>query len=266
MKTRKLNKAVLAGIITLLSGSVALQATVLVSFDAAAAGAGVTPTGVSPAWSYSGGGNPQMVNNGVFLLQNNAVGTYGEYLSPSAGAGTMVFLSSNYGIQFTVQPLTDSPFLASDWANCYVTWSDNAFNYNVTIDKYTNDVSGLGAITYGRGSLSTGISGIDWSTAHTIFIGYQGTVGTYGTFDFYLDGVLANSVSAGSMARTGIFAQDAVDFGDGTSGGTEVQAQWYNISITDSASPVPEPASLGFLGLASIVGFVGLRKKISGRR
>jgi len=260
MKTHKLSKTILAGIIVL-TGSAALQATTLVSYDAAAAGSGITPTGVSPAWSYSGGGNPQMVNNGIFLLQDNPAGAYGEYLSPSAGAGTMVFQSSNYGIQFTVQPLTDSPFRASDWANCYVTWSDNAYNYNVTIDKYTNDVGGLGAITYGRGSLSTGISGIDWSTAHTIFIGYQGSVGPYGTFDFYLDGVLANSVSAGSMARTGIYAQDAVDFGDGTSGGTEVQAKWYNISITDSAIPVPEPATLGLLGVISMAGLARLRKK-----
>ena len=64
-------------------------ATTLVEFDAAAAGAGVDPTGVSPAWTRSSSDGLGMVNNGSYLLQDDTANPgeqYREYLSPSAGA------------------------------------------------------------------------------------------------------------------------------------------------------------------------------------
>lgn len=244
-----------------------LQAAPLVSFDAALAGAGITPTGVVPAWTFSGGGNPQMVNNGSFLLQNNDPGGYGEYYSPSAGAGTMVFQTSTYGIGFTVRPLTDVPFVAGDWSNLYLGWADNQWFYNITIDKYSGGASsGPGDIVYGQGSFSPAITGIDWSISHDIFIGVRGTAGSFGEYDFYLDGVLQSTVGGGSIARSRSgweFLENRVAFGDGTSGGTNAQAEWYSISIYDTASPIPEPGSLALAGLGALgLGFRRSRGKV----
>ena len=233
-----------------------LHAAPLVSFDAAVAGSGVTPTGVVPAWTFSGGGNPQMVNNGSYLLQNNSPTTYGEYYSPSAGAGTMVYQTSTYGIGFTVRPLTDVPFVGSDWSNLYLGWADNAFFYNVTIDKFSGgSSSGTGDIVYGQGSFSPAITNIDWTVKHDIYIGVRGPAGQYGEFDFYLDGALQSTVSGGSIARsrTGwAFLENEVAFGDGTSGGTNAQAEWYSVAIYNSAVPIPEPAHLALTGFAAL--------------
>ena len=224
------------------------SAAPLISYDAAAAGVGVTPTAVTPEWTFSGGGYPQMVNNGTFLLQSGSPGTYGEYASPSAGAGTMVYRSSTYGIAFRVEPLTDVPFVGSDWPNLYVGWADDTYFYNVTIDKYSGEAtSGTGDIVYGKGSFSPAITGIDWSVPHDIYIGVRGPAGEYGEFDFYLDGVFKGTVSGGSIARDRAgweFLENKVIFGDGTTGGTDVEAQWYSIGIFGSAAPVP-PAPSG---------------------
>src|SRR5437773_1862053 len=75
-----LRRMVVVGAIALATGS---QAAVLVSYDAAAAGAGNDPTAVVPPWTRFG---TPMVNNGTFLLQdntaNNPTQDSGEYLSP----------------------------------------------------------------------------------------------------------------------------------------------------------------------------------------
>lgn len=263
MKIVRIKKSVTLSVLAALAVVAGVQrseANVLVSFDAASAGAGVTPTGVDPAWTFSGGGNHQMVNNGSYLLQGNPTpGSYGEYVSPSAGAGVMVYQTTNYGIEFTIQPMTDVRFVGGDWPNLYLSWSDTQWNYNVTIDKYSGDnTSGLGDVVYGRGSFSPAITGIDWSISHTVFIGARGTVGDYGVFDFYLDGVLQSTISGGSIARdrTGWeFLENRVAFGDGTSGGVDVEARWYNVSITDSAAPVPEAENLALLGVIFALAF-----------
>jgi hypothetical protein len=226
------------------------DAAVLVGFDAAAAGAGVTPAGVG--WTQFGS---PMTNNGTFLLQDNTADdpatSSGEYLSPTVAAGTMSSGSGQYGIEFRVRPLTDVPFLGgSHYANAYVWWSDDTWAYNVTIDLDTDDggAGTTGGIKYGQNSLSDAVLGIDWSVPHTIFIGYTGATNS---FDFYVDGAFASTVAEGSIARSGSFARDAVDFGDGTTGqGLDVAVEWYFVNIHDTA--VPEPASLALLSLGGL--------------
>jgi PEP-CTERM motif len=231
-------------------------AAVLVEFDAAAAGAGVDPAGVG----WTGFGVP-MVNNGTFLLQDNTADdpdtSSGEYLSPSAGAGTMLRTSGQYGIEFRVRPLSDVPFFGfSHFANLYVTWSDDQFNFNVTIDLDSDDggPGTTGGIEYGQNSLASAVTGIDWSVPRTIFVGYDSALEL---FNFFVDDVPAGSVGYGSIARTPIFpfAQDAVDFGDGTTGqGLDVANEWYFVRILDVNTPVTP----GLVGDLDGDGFVGI--------
>ena len=236
------------------AGTQDAQAAVLVEFDAASAGAGVLPSDVG--WTGFG---TAMVNNGTFLLQDNTGNDpdteSGEYLSPSAGAGTMLRTSGQYGIEFTAQPFTDVPFLGfSHFANAYVTWSDDEFNFNVTLDLDTDDAGAgtTGGIKFGQNSLADAVTGIDWSVPHTIFIGYDSTLET---FNFYVDDVFQSTVTYGQFARNGNFAQDAVDFGDGTTGqGLDVAAAWYAVRIHD----VNTPGSTPLVGDLDGDGFVGI--------
>ena len=248
------------GLIVLSIVASAASGATLVKYDAAAAGAGVDPTGVSPAWTRFG---VLMTNNGTALVQDNTADDptteSGEYLSPSAGAGLMKLTSGQYGIEIKAQPLTDVPFAgASHYANAYVFWSDDSFAYNITLDKYSNDVSGTGGIKYGQNSMADAVTGIDWSVPHTLFIGWTG-FSPFGSFNFYVDGVFKSAISAGSMARSGgfPFAQDRVDFGDGTTGqGVDVAVNWYSLAIYDTNQPVPEPTGLILLAL----GVLGVRR------
>lgn len=233
------------------------QAAVVMSYDAAAAGAGVTPSDVG--WTRYG---TPMTNNGSYLLQNNTADdpdtSSGEYLSP-ATANLMHLASGQYGVEVTVRPLNDVPFLGgSHYGNAYVWWADDSYNYNITIDKDTDDSGSgtTGGIKYGQNSMSDAVTGIDWSVPHTIYFGYTG-VAPYGSFDVYVDGVLSGNVSAGSIARGGgLFAQNAVDFGDGTTGqGIDVGIEWYRVALHDTAAPppVPEPVSLSLAAVGALL-------------
>lgn len=222
------------------------RATVLTEYDASG---GQTPDALPNPWTRYG---VPMINIGGTLIQDNTFDDpdteSGEYLSPTVAAGTMSLNSGQYGIEVRVRPTSDVPFLGgSHYANCYVFWSDDQFAYNLTIDKDTDDGGSgtTGGIKYGQNSMSDAVTGIDWSVPHTIYVGYRSSA-PFGIFDFYVDGVLTSSRSAGSMARSGgfPFARDAVDFGDGTTGqGIDVSAEWYSVKIFDSAVPIVPPSA-----------------------
>jgi len=236
------------------------SAVLLLNFDAASAGAGVTPS--DQGWTRFG---TPMVNTGAFLLQDNTGVSgqqSGEYLSPTLAAGTFTRGGAPYGIEFRVRPRTDLSFVGNAWPEMYLTWSDNQFNYNISVDKFGGAAtSGTGDIVYGRNSFSPAITGIDWSTPHTIFIGHRGSGGS-SVFDFYLDGALVSTVTDGSIARNGSFARDAVDFGDGTTGDIDVAGEWYFVrvwNVNNPAAAVPEVGS--FLLLSAATGVVLLMRR-----
>ncbi len=238
-----------AGAIGIVSWSIPAQAAILLDYTASTAGAGIEPDDVG--WGVSTNDSPAMTNNGTYLLQDKtgvAGQQYGEYISPALPAGTFTRGGAAYGIEFRVRPITDVAFIGSDFPQMYLTWSDDVYNYNITIDKYhESNSSGTGDIVYGRNSFSPAITGIDWNVPHTIFIGYRAG----DRFDFYLDGVLKSTVVEGSIAR-GIsgwnFATDKIDFGDGTTANNDVAGEWYWVRVYDTNTPeVPEPASLGML-------------------
>jgi len=224
-----------------------MGATVL-EYDAVAAG-GLAPDELAfDAWTRFG---TPMQHTGSFLLQDNTfddpITQSGEYRSP-ATPGLMNLNSGQYGVEFKARPLTDVPFLGSShYSNAYVFWSDDQFAYNITIDKDTDDngPGTTGGIRYGQNSMSNAVTGIDWSTAHGVYIGYRSSA-PFGVFDFYVDGVIKTTVSAGSMARSAgfPFAQNAVDFGDGTTGqGIDIGVEWYRVALHDTASPIVAPSA-----------------------
>jgi hypothetical protein len=240
------------------------RATLLLEYDAATAGAGVEPNDVG--WGVSTNDPPAMINNGTFLLQDKTGVSgqqYGEYLSPALGAGTFTRGGPAYGIEFRTRPLTDVAFVGSDYGQMYLSWSDDQFNYNVTVDKHSaGNSSGTGDIVYGQGSFSPAITGIDWSTPHTIFIGYRAG----DRFDFFLDGVLQSTVVEGSIARNRAgweFATDKIDFGDGTTANNDVAGEWYFVRVYDVNAPIPEPASLSLLLGAGLFGLSRRRSRVS---
>lgn len=223
------------------------QASVLFQYDSV--------TGNAPddeGWSRSG--FPMINIGGSYLLQDwtfdDPDNGYGEYTSPAGAipAGTFKKGGSAYGIEVKIRPLRDVAFVGYAWPELYLSWSDDVNHYNITIDQHSEgNTSGPGDVVYGRGSFSKGISGIDWSVPHTVFIGHRSS-GPDSIFDFYLDGVIKTTVVEGSIARdrTGWeFLQDRVNFGDGTTGGplsSDIAAEWYFVKVHDTNIPVVPPS------------------------
>lgn len=263
-----------------------LNATTLVEYNAASAGSGVEPNDLPGdlAWIWIGS-DTSMVNNGTYLLQDStanddgttATTDYSYYASPWVPLPSVMKFGATgrYGIQFKVRPLDDMPFLGySHYANMYVEWADNMFGYNVSIDKYTNDVSGTGSLRYGKNSMYEAVGGIDWSIPHDVFVGYRGDDAPYGKFDFYVDGKLKSTVDCGSMARSITSSelaalQDRVMFGDGASmqpvQPKDLKAEWYYIRITDTVVPTgswcgddTHPYPTGDLNADCVVNFTDL--------
>jgi hypothetical protein len=261
------SKVVAAGVFTLIGLGLCCRqssAAVLLDYEASS---GLTPSQLPGASASTNYGQSMTLANGELTQHPTDGGTAGassmEYLSPTLAAGTFTRGGAAYGIQFTAQPLTDTAFVASAWPRAYLTWSDNQFNYNITLDKFSGDnTSGTGDIVYGQGSFSPAITGIDWSVAHTIFIGQRGD-GTSSVFDFYLDGALQSTITDGSIARNGSFARDAIDFGDGTTASNAVTANWSSVKVFDVNTPsaVPEPTGLAMIG--ATVGLLVRRRRIT---
>jgi len=254
------------------SGTNESAAAVLAEFDAAAAGAGVDPTGVVPAWTLSG---VPMVNSGAFLLQDNTADDptteSGGYLSPALPAGTMLRASGQYGIEMTVRPLTDIPHLGfSHFSNMHAQWSDDVGNYTVSFDLDSDDGGTItvpppssldpdlsaGGVKIRGNSQATVMGGIDWSVPHTVFVGYDSGLQL---FNFYLDSVFRISVPAAGFDRGfNGFAQDAIFFGDGTTGqGLDIAGEWYSVRVFDVNTP-PTTAIVGDLNGDGFVGIADL--------
>ena len=255
----KLSQFIVAG--TFMLGTSYASATVLLQYDAAA---GLTPSQL-PVNPWTNYGQSMTVGGGKLTQHASDGGTAGapsqEYLSPTLPAGTFTRGGAAYGIEFKVQPLTDTAFVANAYPRAYLTWSDNQFNYNITLDKFADaNSSGTGNIVYGQGSFSPAITGIDWTTAHTIFIGQRGD-GTSSVFDFYLDGVMKSTITDGSIARNGSFARDAIDFGDGTTASNSVTADWYSVRVYDVNTPPPVPEPTAIAAGALMVGSALARRR-----
>ena len=77
----------------------------------------------------------------------------------------------------------------------------------------------------------------------------------------YIEGSCEVQLERGTpvrIARAGIFAQDAIDFGDGTTAANDVAGEWYFVRVWDVNDPaaVPEPNTLVLFSLmASLVLF-----------
>lgn len=233
----------------------AAQANLLFEYDAST---GLTPTDSPNAWTQSGF---PMTNVGSYLLQDwtfdEPVNNAGEYYSPTAANGgipsnTFVKGGAAYGIEFRTRPLNDVAFVGSAWAQLYLSWADDVNHYNVTIDQFGGAAtSGTGDIVYGRNSFSPAITGIDWTSPHSIFIGHRSSGGE-SIFDFYLDGVIKSTRVEGSIERdrTGWeFLQDRISFGDGTTAANgDVAAEWYFIRVHDTNVPIIPPTMWTFNG------------------
>lgn len=220
------------------------DARVLAEYDAKAAGKGIAPDQVKPAWELQGDG---MTNNGKFLLQDttaaNPKTSLGNYTSPQS-PGLMKWHSGEYGIEFRARPLTDMPNLGySHYANLMVTWSDEKFSYNVSLDLDEDDEmhGRAGALRCGQNTMLAVVHDVEWSQPRTIFVGYRGAADE---FDFYVDGKKAKTIAGSEIARDHFpGGQDRVAFGDFTTGqpapkSIDLAAEWYYIRLHDTADPV----------------------------
>jgi hypothetical protein len=240
------------------------HSAVVISYDAATAftSAGQnTPANVAPAWTLSGSAS-NWYNTGTYLIHNVPASPTqsSSYTSPQV-AGTMVKGSTNYTVEFKVQPNKDV-IAGTDWyARNVVIWADDVKFYTMILDKDSDDAGAgtTGGIRYGAGSYAASLpnvlSGIDWSTPHTVAASYTGSTDT---FDFYLDGVFQTSMAAGSFAAGTTVAswENALTIGATTTAGGDVNNNWYSMSVSNTA--VPEPATMSLLGVA---GLLALRRR-----
>jgi PEP-CTERM motif len=224
---------------------------VVAEYDAVAAGAGVGPTGVVPAWTKGG---LAFVNDGTVLLQNT-IQSFGEYDSPLV-SGLMVENVTDYSVEFKVRPLTD--VLSGEWfAQQKLTWRASTSRYDLSLDLDADDAGAgtTGSLRYGQGQLGAqaeAVTGIDWSVARTILVAYTG--GT-DTFEFFLDGVSQGTIPSNTMTQGSNGPLDKIRFGDGTTAAVTNgnQVEWSFVRLHDVA--VPEPGTIGLMaaGLISLV-------------
>jgi PEP-CTERM motif len=244
------------GALAMCLGATTSMGAVVAEFDAAAAGAGVDPTGVVPAWTKGG---LAFVNDGTVLLQNTGQ-SFGEYDSPLV-SGLMVENTTDYSVEFKVRPLTD--VLGTEWfAQQKLTWRASTSRYDISLDLDADDggAGTTGSLRYGQGQLGAqaeAVTGIDWSVARTILIAYTG--GT-DTFEFFVDGVSQGTIASNTMTVGSNGPLDKIRFGDGTTAPVAAgnQVEWSFVRLHDVA--VPEPGTIGLMAAAGLISLVRRRR------
>jgi len=204
-----------------------------------------SPSYAVPPWSSRG---HAMEAKEGYLLQDwtgdDPKTSYGTYRATRV-PGLMNHDSGEYGIEFRIRPLDDMPYQGgSHYANLRLAWGDNKHTYNVSIDRDSDDNGPgmLGCLRCGKNSMTIVAGGIDWSEAHTIFVGYTSQEKQ---FDFYVDGIHKDRIGAEKIAgEYQLRMQDILNFGDSTTGqpapfSIDLAAEWYFIRTHDSAE-LPE--------------------------
>lgn len=225
-----------AGLLSL-AGSIAQAGSVL-EFDA---GNETTPLLASPPWTAKG--EPMENHDGKLVQHMGSLteeGTASYYLSPGLD-GLIQDGTKDYGIEFRVRPINDIKTAGNSfYANLAVAWGDGEHSYDLSINRSSTDEPDGnnetdGDINGGENRMVKVVEGIDWSKAHTVFIGYKASDKT---FTIYLDGKKIESFPADLIAfdpATELI--DHVAFGDTTSGqGNDVRAEWFFLKVYDSAA------------------------------
>lgn len=235
-----------------------LAANIVVEYDAVTAGAGILPDGTSLPWQWVSTVpvGMEMTNNGAVVTQDwtsdDPTTSYENFVSPSSG-GLMVIGGDGYGIEFKTKPLSDmptkdpngNPLGYSHYANFMVAWSDDYYMYNVSPDLDADDAgpNTTGALRTAKNQQIIIANNVNWSTPHTVFVGYYGKVSPKGIFKFYVDGSLVSTFTPAQIGGGQVVQwQDRVMFGDATSGqpapyAIDVKGEWYFVKIYDSSSP-----------------------------
>ncbi len=239
-----MSKKALLLIVPLLSLTAPLaRAGVVLEFDA---GNESTPLLASPPWTQKG--EPMENQDGKLVQHTNSLteeGTSSYYISPPLD-GLILDGKKDYGIEFRVHPVNDIKTAGnSTYANLMVGWSDQEHSYDLSIDRSSKDEPDgpgetSGDLNGGENRLAKVAEGIDWSKAHTIFIGYKASDKS---FTLYVDGEKADTfpVDQISFDPTAEFA-DHVVFGDATSGqGGDVRAEWSFLRVHDVSTPTKKP-------------------------
>ena len=202
---------------------------------------GLTPAGVTPAWTAAGDTDAAYVlDDGDYLLMNlsgKAGQQYCTWASPSSQNVSMVKGHGEYGIQVRVQPNGDIASTGDSYAYAQVVlrWSDDCNEFLVSFDKDSDDGSAgtTGGVNFGKYPMKTAIAGIDWSIPHTITISYYGSDNA---FYFYVDDEYRiraerKDIQVGAYSGT---IQNRVQFGDTTTGGSDCSVRWYNVRLCNN--------------------------------